>query len=381
MMTSIVFDGSVLGAGPRTGVGGSFLSSLEAYVRIAEQPCVLLLPHDEVAAQEIGDQIPDLRVESVLPSGRIRRRRHLRHFAQRMDAVLFHSPVVALPGRLPCPAVATVHDVPWLYPELRGEPGTRWSQRLALRQAVRAADALIVPSEATRRDLLRTSRRPDLRVEVIRHGVCWPAKAAADTTPDRPFLVLGDNRPRKNLGRLRAAHAIAQSRCADLPALRFIGPGHGYVEEEEKWSILRSSRALLHVALFEGFGMPVLEAFAHGVPVLCGNRSSLPEVAGDAALTVDPHDVHEIAEAMIQVHRDAGLRATLRERGRLRAREMTPAHSAAGWLRLHRDLIAKRRGGVKSAALPPSPRSGQVHGRVEQQAGHHHSDQEHHEAL
>jgi len=340
MMTPIVFDGSVLGAGPLTGVGGSFLSSLEAYVPIAEQPCVLLLPQVGADAEAIRGRIPDLRVERVLPGGWIRRRRCLRRFTRQTNAVLFHAPVVALPGRLACPAVATVHDLPWLYPELRGEPGTRWSQRLALRRTVRTADALIVPSEATRRDLLRSSRR-DPRVEVIRHGVSWPTEAAADSTPDRPFLVLGDNRPRKNLGRLRAAHAIARSRCADLPALRFIGPGHDYVGEAEKWSILRSSRALLHVALFEGFGLPVLEAFAHGVPVVCGNQSSLPELAGEAALAVDPHNVDAIAEAMIQLHRDAGLRAKLRERGRRRAQELTPAQSAAGWLRLHTDLIAR----------------------------------------
>lgn len=338
MMAGIVFDGSVLAAGPRTGVGGSFLSTLAAYVPIAQRPCTLLLPRHATSAAELREAIPDLRIESILPRGRLRRRRHLRRFARRQDAALFHSPVVALPRRLSCPGVATVHDLPWLHPELRGEPGTRWSQRLALRQAARAATALIVPSLATRDDLLRATGNPDLRVEVIHHGVCWPEEPA-DETAAGPFLVLGDDRPRKNLGRLRAAHAIARTNCPDLPPLRFVGPGHGYVEESEKWSILRSSRALVHVALFEGFGIPVLEALAHGIPVVCGNRTSLPEVAGDAALTVDPTDVYAIAEAMTRVHLDAELRATLRKRGRARAREMTPTHTAQAWLHLHTRLI------------------------------------------
>jgi len=339
MSGTLVFDGSVLGAGPLTGVGGAFLSTLQAYVPIARRPCVLLAPRIGVDVQRLQAQIPGLRIEAVLPPGRLRRRSALRQRARRLGAALFHSPVVAVPGRLRCPSVATVHDIPWLHPELRGEPGSRWTQRLALRQSVRTADALLVPSQATRRDLSQAVAASGLRIDVVGHGVDWPAQPAEDPPPDSPFLVLGDRRPRKNLGRLRAAHAIARSRCSDLPALRFLGPGHEYVEEAEKWATLRRSRALVHVASFEGFGLPVLEALAHGVPVVCGNRASLPEVAGDAAILVDPFDVQQIADALIKLHRDEVLRATLRERGRLRARGMTPAQSASGWLRVHADLI------------------------------------------
>ena len=339
MTGALVFDGSVLGAGPLTGVGGAFLATLRAYVPMAQRPCVLLAPKSGVAVQPLQALIPGLQIEPVLPPGRFQRRHRLRTMAQRAEAALFHSPVVALPARLPCPAVATVHDIPWLHPHLRDEPGSRWTQRLALRQSARSADALLVPSIATREDLSQAVDASRLRIEVVPHGVDWPTQAADDAGPDSPFLVLGDQRPRKNLGRLRAAHAIARSRCKDLPKLRFLGPGHEYVAEAEKWAILRSSRALLHVASFEGFGLPVLEALAHGVPVGCGNRASLPEVAGDAALLVDPFDVQQIADAMIRLHQDEALRSTLRERGRRRARCMTPTQSAEGWLRLHTDLI------------------------------------------
>lgn len=340
MISAIVFDGSVLGAGPQTGVGGSFLTTLQAYVPIAARPCILLLPAKAANAAELQEQIPGLHIESRVPSGRIRKRQYLRHYARQCNAALFHSPVVALPRQLGCPGVATVHDIPWLHPELRREPGSRWSQRLALRQTVRSADALIVPSQATREDLLRATKVVDNKVETIPHGVLWPDEEAPETSSGQPFLILGDARPRKNLERVAAAHAIAKNRDVDVPDLRFVGPDHGYVSDPEKWAILRSSRALLHLATLEGFGIPVLEALAHGVPVVCSNQTSLPEVAGDAALLVDPRDINAIADAMIRVHRDSKLRSELRERGRQRAQQMTPSHSAQRWLQLHNKLIA-----------------------------------------
>ncbi|MHC4513948.1 MAG: glycosyltransferase, partial [Planctomycetota bacterium] len=102
--------------------------------------------------------------------------------------------------------------------------------------------------------------------------------------------------------------------------------------------LLRSCRALLHLSLFEGFGLPVLEAFGHGLPVLCSNRASLPEVAGDAALAVDPTDIEAMANAIVRIHRDEELRTRLRARGLERARVLTPVSSAAGWRHLHREL-------------------------------------------
>ncbi len=335
MTGPIVFDGSVLAAGPITGVGGSFLSTLAAYVAIAEHPCILALPRGGFDA---GESIPGLQIEAVLPPARLRRRRHLRRFVHRHGAALLHSPVVTLPPRLRCPTVATVHDIPWLHPELHGEPGTRFLQRLALRRALRLADALIVPSTATEADLAKVARTPPRRVERIPHGVHRPEQPA-DDNPTGAFLVLGDARPRKNLDRLQRAHHLARSQCPDLPDLHLVGPGHRYVSEAAKWTLLRSARALVHVALFEGFGLPVLEAMAHGIPVVCSNRSSLPEVAGDAALLVDPTDIEAIATALVRVHRDQPLRATLRERGRQHSAAFTPAATATAWLHLHHHLM------------------------------------------
>ena len=86
--------------------------------------------------------------------------------------------------------------------------------------------------------------------------------------------------------------------------------------------------------------MPVVEAFAHGLPVLCAEIPSLVEVAGGAALHTDPSDVGAIAAAMVRIHRDAALRASLRTAGLARARALSPEASAAGWLHLHREVMA-----------------------------------------
>ena len=138
--------------------------------------------------------------------------------------------------------------------------------------------------------------------------------------------------------RVREAHARASERVADLPGLRLVGPPDGYVDEAEKWHILRSSRALLHLSLLEGFGLPVLEALAHGVPVVCSDRHSLPEVAGDAALQADPNDTTAMADAIVRIHQDHDLRGELRRRGLARAATLTPEKTAREWLQLHEEL-------------------------------------------
>jgi glycosyltransferase involved in cell wall biosynthesis len=332
MTGPVVFEGSILAHGPITGVGRAFLTTLNAYTAITGEEAVLLLPR--------GAAAPDLAGLRILQTGtgtlakQVRLPRVLRHLAPR----LLHSPVAALPLGAHCPMVATVHDLPWMTASLPREP-RRWRSALGILGASRRADAILVPSEATRRDLLAfAGAKLAARVQLVPHGVEKPKEPAAEENLTGPFLVLGDDRFRKNHHRLRRAHQRALTLDPDLPDLRFVGPPHAYVEEREKWRLLRGSRALLHPSLFEGFGLPVLEAMAHGVPVLCGNRSSLPEVAGDAALLVDPDDEEAMARSLVRIHRDQELRDTLRLRGLDRASLFTPARAARAWLRIHEEV-------------------------------------------
>jgi glycosyltransferase involved in cell wall biosynthesis len=245
--------------------------------------------------------------------------------------------------------VVTVHDLGYLhYPEAHRAADRRyldWSTRWNGWQAT----AVLADSRATKDDLVRAYGVDPGRVHVIylgRDETFGPVRDVDQLArvrehygvAGRYFLYVGTLQPRKNLGRVIDAFA----RHADDPALagvqlvlagkrgwlyddlfaqvtrlgltsRVIFPG--YVEETDLPALLSGALALVFPSLYEGFGIPVLEAGACGVPVITSNTSSLPEVAGDAALLVDPHDVDAIADAMFRVATDAELRAELDRRG------------------------------------------------------------------
>ncbi len=344
----IVFDGAVLGDGPPTGVARAFVVALEAWLRLTgNTDSVLLLregqPRPEPAEYGLDDDAFEKLETRNTPAlrGGFARLSGLGRVLQALDAALLHSPVAALPWRAPCPMVATVHDVPWqAMPRFR-EPATQGPRaRLALRLAARRADVLLVPSRATADAVLRAvGGGLHARIEIVPHGVPLPHTAADRSDLTGPFLAFGDARPRKNLPLLRRAHACARRLCADLPGLRILGPGLEWVDEATKHLALRTARALLVPSLHEGFGLPMVEAFGHGLPVVCSNRSSLPEVAGDAAWIVAENDEESWARAMIRIHDDRTLRDQLARRGRARAQRFLPAATAARWQTVHASLL------------------------------------------
>jgi glycosyltransferase involved in cell wall biosynthesis len=211
---------------------------------------------------------------------------------------------------------------------------------------------------------------PPEKIVVVHHGVAGrfrpheddrrslvdgvqPDASQQPATPREPyFLYVGTIQPRKNLVRLLEAFAqlspeaprlvIAgkrgwlsapiERRAAELGlAERVVFAG--YVPDAELPGLLRGALAFVFPSLYEGFGMPVLEAMAAGVPVLTSSTSALPEVAGDAALLVDPCDTAAIAGGMARLAGDASLRADLRARGLARAAEFT-------WERCARETLA-----------------------------------------
>jgi glycosyltransferase involved in cell wall biosynthesis len=251
--------------------------------------------------------------------------------------------------------VMTVHDVAFrLFPETAPHSTRRWLRRLdrALKQAAR----IIVVSEQTKRDLVEQYRVSEHQVVVVPNGV--DAHAFQDITDTDvnaareqlgiggPYLLfLGGIEPRKNLPAVVRAFArlssdvqpmlvIAgwrtewnpegwtelQQALGDIPAgIRSRIQVAGYVPEERKVALLAGAEALVYPSRYEGFGLQVLEAMAAGTPVLTSNVSALPEVAGDAAVLVDPADDDAIADGMEKLLRDDELRKDLRERGRARA--------------------------------------------------------------
>lgn len=338
-MLTIAFDGACFGDGPITGVGRAFVTGLTAYAARGDAECVLLLPTNAA-----DPAIPNVRTLAA-PRGALRRQLQLPRLLRTLRADLLHSSVAALPLRAPCPTIATVHDLPWQHDELRRGPFAERSSRwrvFATVRSLRSAAAVLAPSQFTARDVRLAMQRPHTPVVVVPHGTSRgpaPTDAATDARSG-PFLVLGDERPRKNRAGLLDAWQRARLVRPTLPALQFVGPPHAYVDEAAKRQLLQTCRALVHVSHFEGFGLPVLEGLAHGAPVLCSDLPPHREIAGDAADFVPSRDVEAIAAGLVRIDRELPHRRALAHAGHARASTFTPEAVANAWHRLHTELLA-----------------------------------------
>ncbi len=269
---------------------------------------------------------------------------------RRSGADLFHGVHSVVPLTCPVPSVVTVHDLAFIR-----FPGTfraynRLYLDLATRLSVRRAARILVVSEHTRREVIGLLGVDPEQVVVTPNAVrahfrppdpaVLEAFRARRGLPERFVLYVGTLEPRKNLTTLLEAYArVAQRLAAPLlvgggkgwlydavfqrlealglrEQVRFVG----YLEEEELPLWYAAATVFVFPSIYEGFGMPPLEAMACGTPVVASNTSSLPEVVGDAGLTVSPYDPEALAEAIIRVLDDAELRQELRERGLRQAR-------------------------------------------------------------
>ena len=263
---------------------------------------------------------------------------------------VLYVPAHVLPIAFPGAAVVTIHDLGYrVFPEthptlsrLYLDWGTRWNAR--------RARTVIADSEATRRDLVAHYRVNPAKIVVVHPGydeslrpVRDPAALAAVRArygiEGDYFLTMGTLQPRKNLIRLIDAYAAlpADSRpqlvlagqrgwLAEPILARAEEPGvvlPGFVAEEDKAALLSGAIAFLFPSLYEGFGFPVLEAMACGTPVLAANTSSLPEVAGDAALLLDPLDPAAWTDGMGRIWHEPALRADLVARGSRRVKDFS----------------------------------------------------------
>ena len=247
--------------------------------------------------------------------------------------------------------VTTIHDLGFLsFPEAH----TRFQNfylRLTTRWAALVAHRIIAISQATADDFVRYTGVDPQRVVVIHHGVApefHPNHQSSSPYP-RYMLYVGTLQPRKNIMRMIEAFAQAklhpdthlliggrtgwlsqplQQRIDELDMADRI---HllGFVPDEQLYGLMAGARAFVFPSLYEGFGMPVLEAMASGTPVITSTTSALPEVAGDAALLVDPTDVNAIAAAMQQLDTDDVVYDHLRQRGLTHAASFTWVRTAA----------------------------------------------------
>jgi len=231
------------------------------------------------------------------------------------------------------------------------------------------ADRIVTPSEFTRNDVLKLLPVEPERVVVIPGGIDPSFKPQPDAEvatrlaplglrPGDYLLFLGTIEPRKNLARLLQAVELAGPKIGPLvlaggrgwnnaairdAIVRLARDGRvrdlGYVPDDLRPALHAGARAFVYPSLYEGFGLPPLEAMACGTPVLTSNVSALPEVMGDAALYVDPHDVSELAGCLTRIWRDDALRADLRARGLARARQFSWDRTARLTIDVYRGLL------------------------------------------
>ena len=288
------------------------------------------------------------------------------------DAILYpYWPSPPLRRRDAPPAVVFVHDLAF---KLRPSE-VPWQQRLymgaVLGRSVRHAAAVLVPSEATRRDLLTTYSATGLKskVHVVPEGVT-PEVPPGPLPPRLApgfILAVGTIEPRKNYPRLIAAYRHLRRESVPLllgdqpgvPELVIAGrPGWaygdtlerikgergvrylGHVDDATLSALYRSASILAFPSLYEGFGLPLLEAMAHGLPAVVGDAGALPELAGGAALVVDPTDVLSIAAGLERLLDDASLREKLGAIGRKKAAEFTWERAAATTREALRSVVA-----------------------------------------
>jgi len=290
----------------------------------------------------------------------------LGRLARRLGAGVLHALTIPPPLRSPCPLAVTVHDLAF-----RSLPGSVPAARrlwyaATLPAGLRRADAVLVNSAATGREVAAAFPFTAGKILPTPFGTpAWTAGRVAPRgrSPQAPFLFVGALEPRKNLENilcalelLRAGHAAGEA----APRLRVVGaPGWnnrallarlrraaaqgavelvGYRDRDSLWEELVSARALLFPSLHEGFGFPILEAMAAHLPVITSDRGAMREVAGDAALLVDPGSPRGIADAMHRISSEPGLADRLVSAGQARIPvwtwRSTAERTIAAYLRL-----------------------------------------------
>jgi len=276
---------------------------------------------------------------------------------------VYHAPHYVLPVAVRSRSVVTIHDcIHLMFPQYLPNRAAYAYARGAMWSAARRSDRILTVSEASKRDILHFFNVPPDKISVVYNAIderIWEEPPPEDIArvrerfqlDQRFVLYAGTIKPHKNLVRLIEAFAqlrkgefeelkllIIGDEISKLPALRRAVHSYklhkhvrflGFLPDETLAALYRLASLFVFPSLYEGFGLPPLEAMASGTPVVTSNVSSLPEVAGDAAVLVDPYDVSSIVEGMRRVLSDSALANELRRKGLIRARDFSWERSVA----------------------------------------------------
>jgi glycosyltransferase involved in cell wall biosynthesis len=330
------------------------------------------------ARDRFSDRWPNFQVRATLPhTPFIRIPLTLSAELRRNRVDVLHVQFTAPPFS-PCPVVVSIHDLSFEHLPQTFKRRSRMQLRMTVRRSARNAAQVIALSEHARMDLINTYDLIPEKVNVV------PLAAPAAFAPVRDdnelqrvrqtygidgdyILSVGSIQPRKNLRRLIEAYSVlrhAQPECK-LPQLVLVGKNAwlydetlralkytdvgasilltGYVPESDLPALYSGALCFIYPSYYEGFGLPPLEAMKCGAPVIVGNRTSLPEVVGDAALMIDPFDVDAIAGAIQKMITDSEFRSELRVKGLERAKDFDWKETARQTLAVYRKAFELKR--------------------------------------
>jgi glycosyltransferase involved in cell wall biosynthesis len=355
------------------GVGTYIRNLLRQLARIDRDTEYVLLcrePDLGIAAQ-LGPNFRSVREPS--PNYSLREQIHVPWVLRRERPDVYHAPHYVLPAAVRCRSVVTIHDcIHLMFPQYLPNRAAYAYARASMWASARRSNRILTVSEASKRDILDLFNvKPDKIVVVYNaideHFSATPsdehvARIRERYQLDHKFvLYVGNIKPHKNLVRLIEAFSqlrrthddlkllIIGDEISKLPALRRAVHRHklhkyvrflGYLKDDTLAVLYRLASVFVFPSLYEGFGLPALEAMASGTPVVTSNVSSLPEVTGDAAVLVDPYDVESIGNGMRRILDDPRFAEELRRKGLQRAREFSWERSVEKTQRVYREVAA-----------------------------------------
>jgi len=308
------------------------------------------------------------------PNYSIREQIHVPWVLRRERPDLFHAPHYVLPAAIHCNSVVTIHDcIHLMFPQYLPNRMAYAYARAQMWTAAHRSDCILTVSDASKRDILHLFNIPPEKIVVVYNAI--DAHFSLTPPPDavarvreryqldhRFLLYVGNIKPHKNLVRLIEAFSelrtgdledlkllIIGDEISKLPALRLAVHRHklhkhvrflGYVPDDQLAVLYRLAAVFVFPSLYEGFGLPPLEAMASGTPVVVSNVSSLPEVVGDAAVLVDPHDIDSIVDGLRCVLTNPARADDMRRKGLERSREFSWERSVARTLEVYKRIGA-----------------------------------------
>lgn len=365
---------------PKTGVGHYTFELARALASVSPaDEFEIISPREFLASPDEADWPPNLRLKRV-QAGLLGRRwwaiglaRHLK----KNPLALFHGTNYEVPLRRVCPSVVTVHDLSlFLHPETHEQRRVRRARR-RLPLMLRAATMIVTPTESVRREVIERFHIAPEKIVAVPEATreIFQPFAEEETLPVRKrlgiagdfLLFVGTIEPRKNLQTLLRAFAEILREDASLSHLQLVICGQkgwrtneffallkesgiserirltGYVSDGELAALYSSCRAFIYPSLYEGFGLPPLEAMACGAPVIASRISSHAEVLGEGALFFEPHDAIQLARAIRGLLRDESERLRLALAGRKRAAEFSWERAASSTMEVYREAMRRHK--------------------------------------